>query len=185
VGRHIEIFGKALEIFGSKGQDYNVVIPTLSHLSEFIREATADWPVAPIILDGPEEKYDAMAASAVSVATSGTVALETVIARVPTVIAYKVNRITGFLVRRLVHVDFVNILNIFAGREIVPERLLGECTPGNLATSLADLLGEGGERQIAELAPYIAQLGNGAEVPSMAAAKFLFNSVLNIAGGPR
>jgi lipid-A-disaccharide synthase len=183
VERHIEIFGKTLKILGSKGQDYNVVIPTLPHLSRSIREATVDWPVAPIILDGPEEKYDALAASAVSVAASGTVALETAIARVPTVIAYKVNWITGFLVRRLVHVDFVNILNIFAGREIVPERLLGDCTPGNLAASLIDLIGEGGERQIAELAPYIAQLGNGAEIPSMAAAKYLFNGILKNSDG--
>jgi lipid-A-disaccharide synthase len=184
VGRHIEIFGKALEIFGSKSRDYNIVIPTLSHLSKFIQEATADWLVAPIIIDGPEEKYDAMAASDVSIAASGTVALETAIARVPTVIAYKVNPITGFLVRHLAHVDFVNILNILASREIIPERLLGECTPGNLAISLAYLMGEGGKRQIVELAPYIAQLGNGAEVPSMVAAKFLFNGVLKISGGP-
>jgi len=182
VRRHIDIFGKALEILGTKGQGYNVVIPTLPHLSDFIQEATANWPVPPIILQGPEEKYDAMAASAVSVAASGTVALETAIAGVPTVIAYQVSRITGFLVRRLIRIEFVNILNILAGREIVPERLQGECSAENLAASLMDLIGEGGERQIVELAPYIAQLSNGAEMPSMAAAKYLFNGVLKITG---
>lgn len=185
VGRHIDIFGKALEILRSKGQDYNVVIPTLSHLSGFIQEATVNWPVPPIILEGPEEKYDAMDASTVSVAASGTVALETAIAGVPTVIAYQVSRITGFLVRRLIRVEFVNILNILAGREIVPERLQGKCSAENLAASLADLMGEGGERQIAELAPYIAQLGNGTEVPSMAAAKYLYNGVMKITGESR
>jgi lipid-A-disaccharide synthase len=183
VGRHIDIFGKALEILGSKGQDYNVVIPTLSHLSEFVRKATAGWPIPPVILDRPDEKYDAMAASAVSVAASGTVSLETAIARVPTVIAYKVNRITGFLVRRLIRVDFVNILNILADREIVPECLQEKCSAENLATSLADLMGESGDKQIAELAPYIAQLGNGSEIPSMAAAKYLLSDVLKTNAG--
>lgn len=182
VARHINIFGKALEIIGSKGRDYNVVIPTLSHLSDIIAEATVNWPVPPIILEGPEEKYDAMAASAVSVAASGTVALETAIAGVPTVIAYQVSRITGFFVRRLIRVEFVNILNILAGREIVPECLQEKCNAENLAASLIDLLGEGGERQIAELAPFIAQLGNDTEMPSMTAAKYLLNDVLQVTG---
>lgn len=183
VGRHIDIFGKALEILGSKGQDYNVVIPTLSNLSEFVRKATAGWPVPPVILDRPDEKYDAMAASAVSVAASGTVALETAIARVPTVIAYKVNRITGFLLRRLIRVDFVNILNILADCEIVPEFLQEKCNAKNLAASLDSLMGENGDKQISELAPYIVQLRNGTEVPSMAAAKYLLSDVLKINAG--
>jgi lipid-A-disaccharide synthase len=96
-----------------------------------------------------------------------------------------VNKITGFLLRRLIRVDFVNILNILADREIVPECLQEKCTAENLAASLADLMGEGGDKQIAKLAPYIAQLGNGTEIPSMAAARYLLSDVLKFNGGSR
>ena len=79
-----------------------------------------------------------MKASNLALAASGTVALETALAEVPTVIAYKVSPLTAFIVRRLIKVNYVNIINVLAGKEIVPECLQEKCSPD----VLADILGE-------------------------------------------
>ena len=176
--RHLGIFGNALEMLNTGGKGCRSVIPTLPHVADLVRSQTETWGTRPIILETPEEKYDAMAASNIALATSGTVALETAIARLPTVVAYRVNAVTAFIIRRLIKVDFVNILNIMADRELVPECLQEKCTAERLHHELERLLDNGGERQIRELESFLTKLRTGEAAPSVAAARYLFKRVL-------
>ena len=65
---------------------------------------TASWPVAPILVTDPTEKYDAFAASAAALTKSGTSTLELAMARVPMLVAYRVNPLSAAIARRLVTV---------------------------------------------------------------------------------
>ena len=176
--RHLGIFGDALEILNTGEKGCRSVIPTLPHVADLVRSQTETWGTRPIILETPEEKYDAMAASNIALTASGTVALETAIARLPTVVAYRVNAVTAFIIRRLIKVDFVNILNIMADRELVPECLQEKCTADRLHHELKQLLDNGGERQIRELESFLGILRIGDAAPSVAAARYLFDRVL-------
>ena len=178
VMRHLRIFGDALELLNTNGRGSRAIVPTLPHVADLVRSQTETWGTRPIILETPEEKYDAMAASNIALAASGTVALETAIARLPTVVAYRVNAVTAFIVRRFIKVDFINILNIMADRELVPECLQEKCTAERLHHELERLLDNGGERQIRELEPLLKKLGTGDAAPSFAAARYLFDRVL-------
>lgn len=179
VERHIEIFAAALRLHAQDHAPFDIVIPTLPSVSDIVRSSAVDWPIRPRIIEGPAEKYDAMRASNIALAASGTVALELALAGVPTVVAYRINRFTAFLVKRLIKVEFVNILNILAGKSIVPEQLQDACTAPLLAAQLDRLQGRDGDRQIAELQPFIRQLGHGDKLPSAAAADYLLNVVLD------
>ena len=67
-----------------------------------------------------------MKASNLAPAASGTVALETVGGSTDSY-RYKVSPLTAFIVRRLIKVNYVNIINVLAGKEIVPECLQEKC----------------------------------------------------------
>jgi lipid-A-disaccharide synthase len=84
--------------------------------------------------------YDAMAAADLLVAASGTVTLEAAILGVPMVVTYRVSPLTYFLGRRLIRVPFVSLVNLVAGREVVPEILQDEATPERIAGATLSLL---------------------------------------------
>ena len=130
---------------------------------------------------GEAEKYDAMAASSAALAASGTVALELALARVPTVIAYRVAPLTHFIVRRMVSVDFGNLVNIIEDREIIPEFVQRDFRPEPLAQELERLLGPAGQTQVEACQPVLRQLGLGGERPSLRAAQAVLDIIA--AGG--
>jgi lipid-A-disaccharide synthase len=109
------------------------------------------------------------------------VALELAMARLPAVIAYKINALTYAAFRRFIKVDYVNLVNLMHNKLVVPELLQADCTPEKLAEGIDELLSNEAARQkqIAGLADVAAWLGQGQFVPSERAAE----TVLQIAKG--
>jgi lipid-A-disaccharide synthase len=176
--RLLPVFKDAVAETQIKHPGLHVIIPAVPHLAQAIKAQAADWPVDVTVLEDQSQKYDAMAASNAALAASGTVALELALARVPTVIAYKINGLTHFLVRRLIKTQYAHLLNILAQREIVPERIQSDCLAGQLAQDIDALLGPSGAQQAALLAPYLDQLKpSGNDAPSVAAARMILSSL--------
>lgn len=71
---------------------------------------------------------------------SGTVALECMLLKRPMVVGYKVNKLTGYIVKKLAITEFVSLPNILAGEEIVNEHILEECHPDYLFPSVDAML---------------------------------------------
>ena len=174
----LPVFRETAAMLTSAVGPIRFVVPSVDHLADEIEAAVAGWPVVVAVLRGGTEKYDAMAASDAALAASGTVALELAMARVPSVIAYKLNALTHAVARRLVKVRFVHPLNIIADRAIVPERLQADCTSSRLAAELSALLNGTGQGQAAVLAPHLGALvpENGTP-PSHAAAAAILKSI--------
>ena len=61
-------------------------------------------------------------------------------AGVPMAVTYRVNPISGFLGRRLIKVPHVAMINLLAGRALVPELLQEQCRPDILAATVLALL---------------------------------------------
>ncbi len=182
----LPVFQKAVAQFckGNAGRDVRIVMPAVPHLRGHLEEVTAMWPM-PVHLVDPGDKYDAMAASDLALAASGTVALELAIAKVPTVIAYRLNTLTYWILRRLVRTRYAHLLNITADREIVPEALQDDCTPERIARHLTSLIGAAGAQQIETLTPILETLRpEGAAVPSIAAAEAVLEIVQKRKRGP-
>ncbi len=80
--------------------------------------------------------------SSAALVTSGTATLEAALLRTPQIVCYRHNgsKLTYNLYRRLIHLDFVSLPNLIAGREVVPEMLMHRCTPDLVAEELARIL---------------------------------------------
>jgi lipid-A-disaccharide synthase len=76
----------------------------------------------------------------VAIAASGTVTVEAAIAGTPMVTFYKVTPISWALGRWLVRVPFYSMVNLVAGRKIVPELMQQEATGERLAAEAVRLL---------------------------------------------
>ena len=172
VRRLLPIYRRTVTDLLRRIPDLKVVLPAADLVAAAVVEETRTWPVKVMVLRGPQEKYDALAASDVALAASGTVALELAMARLPAVISYKMNAITDWLARRIVRTRFVNLVNIMLDRLVVPELLLEECTPGRLSSALAHLLTDQSARdvQIAGYREALERLGEGGIAPSLRAA---------------
>ncbi len=86
------------------------------------------------------QRYDLMAACDVAAAASGTVILELAILGIPAVAAYRVSPRTYFLGRLLTRLQHFTLVNLIAGRTIIPELLQDQVTPVNIARELALIL---------------------------------------------
>lgn len=106
-----------------------------------------------------------MAHADAALVTSGTATLECALAGTPQVVLYRANgsRLSYELMKRLLHVDHVSLPNLIAGRTVVPEKLLHECTPGEVGEALDAIVqgGPGREAQLAGYAEMRRRLGNG------------------------
>ncbi len=150
-----------------------LVMPTVPHLEARIRVAVATWPRPPIVVAGEAAKFDAFAASDVAVAASGTVSLELALARVPTVVIYRVNALTAVLVRRLLQVKYASIVNLLLDEEVIPEFLQEDCNALQVAPAVERLLSDQdfANDQVARAAEALAMLAPPAQTPSQAAAR--------------
>ena len=108
-----------------------------------------------------ENRYELMAACDAVMAASGTVSLELAILDVPMVISYRVSPLTYFLGRRLIKVQYASLVNLVAGREVVPELLQDEAVPEKIAAATVRLVADQAERaaMLAGLAEVRERLG--------------------------
>ena len=75
-----------------------------------------------------------------AVAKSGTVSLEICNAQIPSVIIYKINFINFLIIKMLVKIKYVNIINIAANEEVIPELLQSNCTSKNIYKVVSNFL---------------------------------------------
>ena len=67
------------------------------------------------------DAYDAVAHSDLAVVSSGTATLETALLGTPLIAVFKVSDLTWIVGQYLVRVPFYSLVNLIAGREVVPE----------------------------------------------------------------
>lgn len=146
---------------GSRKKEISTMLPVFIEAAKLMEKkldrTTFLLPIAPNLTDddlagyGLEDcgldirlirgdRYDLMAACDAVVAASGTVTLELAILNVPTVVSYRVSPLTYFLGRSFIKVDYASLINLVAGREVVPELLQEHATPENISDDLVKLL---------------------------------------------
>ncbi len=166
-------FDEALIRLRDREPGLRVVLPTVRGVAPLVREMTARWPVAPIVVEETADKRAAFAAADLALAASGTVSLELAANRTPMVIAYDANFLTWHIASRMVKIDTVTLVNLVSETRAVPEFLGPRCRPGLIATALFELLENAGARgaQAAAMEVTMARLGEGGEAPGLRAAR--------------
>ena len=92
-----------------------------------------------IVSDGVETVFER---SDIIVAASGAVTLQAAIHGTPMVIMHKVSPISVWLGRALVRVSNIGLVNLVAGKQIVPELIQDKANAENIASALEQMLND-------------------------------------------
>jgi lipid-A-disaccharide synthase len=87
-----------------------------------------------------EETYDLLTVADAAIVTSGTATLETGIFKVPQVVVYKTNFLEYSIANFLVQVEFISLVNLIAGKEVIREMIQTKATPELVDSELKKLL---------------------------------------------
>ena len=115
--------------------------PTLD--DDAYNPALSDTPFIHLVRDAV---HDLMAHSNAVLVASGTATLETAILNTPMAIVYKVSPVTWFFGKIMVRLKHIGLVNIIAGREVVPELLQHRATAQRIAQVAERLLTDGALR---------------------------------------
>jgi lipid-A-disaccharide synthase len=133
----------------------NLVLPASEGTGvEFFRERMGRSPI--LVIEG--ESWDAMAHADLALAASGTVTVEAALLGTPMVTFYKVTAPSWVAGKLLVKVPFYSMVNLIAGRRLVPELMQGEMTGERIAAEARRLLSDGPARR--EMKAGLAEVRN-------------------------
>ncbi len=187
VPRLLPVFGETLERLAGRIPGLVPVVPVASAVAATVAHATARWKVPPLIVTDLADRHDAYAAASVALTKSGTSTLELALAGVPMAVTYRVNPLTAAMARRLIQIPHVAMVNLLAGRELVPELLQQNCRAETLAETVAHLLSDpkAAQAQRDGFAGVLARLRPEGRTPSTAAAAEILNLLESPQAGGR
>jgi lipid-A-disaccharide synthase len=112
--------------------------PTLTpeHIDQVRAMLPANGPRIILVDDARTTLYHARA----SVVASGTATVEAALIGNPFIVVYRVSKVTYSVARRVVKVPYVAMVNLIAGREVVPELIQDDFTAANVVSHLQNLL---------------------------------------------
>lgn len=147
---------------GSRHQEIHRIWPPMLAAARRLRSANPELqlvvPVAPTVdraLFGlvPDVQFvdgrapEVLAGAGAAIVASGTATLEAALALTPMVVVYRTSWLSWLVGRALVRLRFISLVNLLAGRALVPELLQSECTPERIAGAVQPLLGQTQERE--------------------------------------
>jgi lipid-A-disaccharide synthase len=101
----------------------------------------ATWPFRAHVV-GEDQKYAAMRAATVALATSGTVSTELALAGAPTVIAYRFQPLSYAIMKPFFTGKYATLFNHAADAEIARELIQNDATPDKVAAEVGRLLAD-------------------------------------------
>ena len=110
--------------------------------------------------------YDALAAADCAIVASGTATVEAALLGTPMVVIYRVSRTTAAILRHMIRTPFIAMVNLIAGRRVVPELIQDDFTAEAVAEELRQLLVsvDAREEMKGHLAEVRARLGAGGAI---------------------
>lgn len=112
-----------------------VQAPTIEreHLERLVSASGVNVPIL------PRDRGEAVAAGDIAVSSSGTATLEAAVLGTPVVVMYRLGRLSYRLARWLVRLPYFSLVNIVAGKNVVPELMQDEVTGENIAAAVREL----------------------------------------------
>ena len=141
---------EAARLLGSSFEFLVPVAPTLdwkfaeSAVSHGFREATTE---SRALLKLVPEALPALAHSRAGIIASGTATVEAAMMETPFVMVYRVTPVTYWLGRSTVKVPHFAMVNLIAGREVVPELIQQDFTPEKVIAEMRKIIPDGEPRQ--------------------------------------
>lgn len=141
-GSRISEVKKLLPIFKaltSKIDNFSFVISVVETTKDYVQKHIKKWSNKPkLVLNN---RYQVYSNSLFAIAKSGTVSVELAMLKIPTIVIYKMNALTEFIVKLVVKIKYASLVNILSNKLIYPE-LLGvkKATTKNIIQEIDKIL---------------------------------------------
>jgi lipid-A-disaccharide synthase len=122
---------------------YEFLLPVAPTLDRTVFEPLLDMGGPKIHL--VEDARAAMLHARTSIVSSGTATVDAALVGNPFVVVYRLSRLSYAIAKRVVEVPHVAMVNLIAGRRLVPELIQDDFTAANIVQHLRALLAEGRE----------------------------------------
>jgi lipid-A-disaccharide synthase len=178
---------------GSRVREVQDVLPTLLKTIQQIRDR---YPVLQVLLAQAHSLSDAvihellehsgqqvkvvkgqpnevMAASDLLLVTSGTATLQAALIGTPMVVVYRASPLTYQIAKCLVRIPYISLVNILAGKEIVPELIQNRMTSDCITQEALGILRDAGRRDAMQQAFHAIRTSLGGPGASKRAAEFI------------
>ena len=142
VERLLPIIRDAVSIIRARVPQVQFVIARAPSLDDRLFSRT-DWRGVPPV-EVLARTDDVLAISDVAITASGTATVQAALHGRPMVVVYRLSPLTYRLGRRFLLVENVAMVNLIAGRRIVPELIQEDCTAENIAAETLALLTDRG-----------------------------------------
>lgn len=118
---------------GRRFKDHQLVLAAAPSQDRDFYHKVADLKNVAIV-EG--KTYDLLEIADAAMVTSGTATLETALFGVPEVVCYKGNWFSYWIARQLVKVEYISLVNLIAGKEVVKELIQADMNSRKLAMEL-------------------------------------------------
>jgi len=178
-------FREAVDIFCRDKLPIQIVIPTVSTVSDLVREDISNWPGDPIVIetsgsavaDGADiVKRGGFAAANIALAASGTVSLELAAARTPMVIGYRFSWLTWQFIKHMAITDTATLVNLLSDTRDIPE-CLGPMCRGDMIAKKLNHVWLNPETQIHALETAMIRISVNGGDPGLQAAKAVLDGL--------
>ena len=171
IERHSPVMVQAINYLKDQNLNLNILIATGQKQLDQIRDYFKDIQ----IITDDYEKYSLFKKADFACAASGTVTLELGLTETPTIVIYKMDKLTWFFISKMVKVKFVSLVNLILGRESSKELLQDNFNKENLIDELSKLLSDedGQKKQINDLKEFNAIMNKNIDNPSENASKII------------
>lgn len=127
IKRMFPVLSKVAEKLSQSYPNAVFTILTLPHLKKMIEKRLKKRSFKAIVIDDVSQKEFLIASLDAAMATSGTIGFELSLAKIPHIVAYKMNNLTSLIAKVLVKTPYMHLTNIHLKRMVVPEFFQKEC----------------------------------------------------------
>lgn len=138
IAHHARILADAIDLLNAKLPDVQPIVAVAPGIDLVSLEAAfaANQSVRFIT----DDTYNALEAAALAIVSSGTATVEAALLGKPMIVVYRLSPLTATLAKPLVRTKLFGMVNLIAGREVVPELIQDDFTPTRVAVEAALLL---------------------------------------------
>jgi lipid-A-disaccharide synthase len=141
IERHYSLIMDACERLSRKAQNRGAIQFVLAAAPALGRELFAPYERPGVSVTRVESAtYDALAAADCAIVASGTATVEAALLGTPMVVVYRVSPTSAFVLKRLVRSPFIAMVNLIAGRRVVPELIQDQFTSAAVEQEVRKLL---------------------------------------------
>jgi len=167
IRRHMPVLSKVVGIMRTHIPGLTVLLPLADNIDEgTVRPLLHGISYVTILKGG---SHNALAYCDAAIVASGSATLEAALLKAPTVIIYRISRLSYAIARLIVHVDHIGLPNIIAGKEVFPE-FIQRLKPELIAKKALSMIHKGRQGIAGELGPVIDKLAQHGSYRLAAAA---------------